>query len=58
MGTIMPPTNTRLVTLAKKMLSSDGHYLEYTAAIWSAITAKCCFIRGTVFISMLTCTNR
>ena len=32
MGTIMPPTNTRLITLAKKMLSSDGHYLEYTAA--------------------------
>ena len=32
LGTIMPPTNTCLVTLGKEMLSSDGHYLKYTAA--------------------------
>ena len=32
LGTIMPPTNTHLVTLGKEMPSSDGHYLEYTAA--------------------------
>ena len=43
MGTIMPPTNTRLVTLAKKcylVMGTIWSTQRLVCAIWSAITAS------------------